>query len=71
MVTEKEWSSRIQELKDAIDNWDFKMKLMNDELSFLDDTISEAIDELNSASWRNLQEYLKEVENSRKKDDSK
>ena len=71
MVTEKEWSSRIQELKDAIDNWDFKMKLTNDELSFLDDTISEAIDELNSASWRNLQEYLKEVENSRKKDDSK
>ena len=68
MVTEKEWSSRIQELKDAIDNWDFKMKLTNDELSFLDDTISEAIDELNSASWRNLQEYLKEVENSRKKD---
>ena len=67
MVTEKEWSSRIQELKDAIDNWDFKMKLTNDELSFLDDTISEAIDELNSASWRNLQEYLKEVENSRKK----
>ena len=47
------------------------MKLTNDELSFLDDTISEAIDELNSASWRNLQEYLKEVENSRKKDDSK
>ena len=44
------------------------MKLMNDELSFLDDTISEAIDELNGASWRNLQEYLKEVENSRKKD---
>lgn len=71
MVTEKEWSNRIQELKDAIDNWDFKMKLTNDELSFLDDTISEAIDELNSASWRNLQEYLKEVENSRKKDDSK
>ena len=68
MVTEKEWSSRIQELKDAIDNWDFKMKLTNDELSFLDDTISEAIDELNSASWRNLQEYLKKVENSRKKD---
>ena len=68
MVTEKEWSSRIQELKDAIDNWDFKMKLTNDELSFLDDSISEAIDELNGASWRNLQEYLKEVENSRKKD---
>ena len=67
MVTEKEWSSRIQELKDAIDNWDFKMKLTNDELSFLDDSISEVVDELNSASWRNLQEYLKEVENSRKK----
>ena len=71
MVTEKEWSSRIQELKDAIDNWDFKMKLTNDELNFLDDSISEVVDELNSASWRNLQEYLKEVENSRKKDDSK
>ena len=69
MVTEKEWSSRIQELKDAIDNWDFKMKLTNDELNFLDDSISEVVDELNSASWRNLQEYLKEVENSRKKEE--
>ena len=69
MVTEKEWSSRIQELKDAIDNWDFKMKLTNDELNFLDDIISEVVDELNGASWRNLQEYLKEVENSREKDD--
>ena len=69
MVTEKEWSSRIQELKDAIDNWDFKMKLTNDELNFLDDSISEVVDELNGASWRNLQEYLKEVENSREKDD--
>ena len=69
MVTEKEWSNRIQELKDAIDNWDFKMKLTNDELNFLDDSISEVVDELNGASWRNLQEYLKEVENSREKDD--
>ena len=62
MVTREEWNKEIRDLQDAIDNWDFRMDLTDDEMTFLDDIIFELMDILSKdARWEELQEYLDDL----------
>ena len=68
MVTRKEWNREIRDLEDAIDNWDFKMNLTDDEMAFLDDINSGRIKMYMQGNYR---EYLKQMVDifSNKKDE--
>ena len=39
MVTEEEWNGRIQELKNNIYSWAYRMVLTDDELRFMEDML--------------------------------
>lgn len=62
MATEKEWNDNINSLRNAIDNWNFRMDLTDDEMKFLDDILFKLMDDLEDARWDKLQKYLKDVE---------
>ena len=62
MATEKEWNGNINSLRNAIDNWSFRMDLTDDEMKFLDDILFKLMDDLEDARWDKLQKYLKDVE---------
>ena len=62
MATEKEWNGNINSLRNAIDNWNFRMDLTDDEMKFLDDILFKLMDDLEDARWDKLQKYLKDVE---------
>ena len=59
MMRKEEWNREIGDLRDAIDNWDFKMNLTDDETEFLDNILFKLMDDLEDAKWDNLQKYLK------------
>jgi hypothetical protein len=63
MVTEEEWNGRIQELKNNIYSWAYRMVLTDDELRFMEDMLLfKLMNDLEDSKWDKLQEYLKDVE---------
>ena len=63
MVSEEEWNGRMQELKNDIYSWAYRMVLTDDELRFMEDMLLfKLMNDLEDAKWDKLQEYLKDVE---------